>query len=341
MSENFMETDTEKTSTAPFVDILEKDLSKPENSLPASVVTDALRVLSRFRKSTVELEVPREIAREIASGKLFRDGGVVRDSAGKIRSLLKDPSKIGKLAKGSALMFALVDLAQSLLLNERLKQIQEQLQTVSDKVDSLMHSKLHSAFEEARQIPHYYNPADRRKRVHSALNNLSEAVPALQRLIVLTAEAFERKAPEGNPNAVSIFGSRSKARGEAMALAQKLKNQIHLLGSLLSLRAKLQEELLAFKAAEYTRVELSAINFAWVAFFEKNLEMGGPLRPWGGETNWFNYINQLSMESVDYRQKTGEMCDHFLLEIRQGSDLCLLEHSITKAIAPYVPTYQD
>ena len=126
-----------------------------------------------------------------------------------------------------------------------------------------------------------------------------------------------------------------------MDIAHKLKNQLQLLSSLLSLRAKLQEELLEFKVAERTRVELSATNFAWVAFFEKNLEIGGPFRPWGGETNWFNYINQLSMEPMDYRQKTGEMCDGFLLEIRQGSDLCLLEHSITKAIAPYVPSYQD
>jgi hypothetical protein len=70
--------------------------------------------------------------------------------------------------------------------------------------------------------------------------------------------------------------------------------------------------------------------------------MGGAMRPYGGETNFFNYINMLSMEPMDYRHKTGEICDSFLSEISDQVDLCVTDHSITKVLsARSVPTYAD
>jgi hypothetical protein len=108
--------ETEKTSASPFVEILEKDFQNPASGLSSQLVTNAIKTLSRFKETNVEVVVPREIAKEIASGKLFRDGGVVRDGAGQIRKILQDPKAAAKLLKGPAIMFALVDLAQAALL---------------------------------------------------------------------------------------------------------------------------------------------------------------------------------------------------------------------------------
>lgn len=334
--------ETEKTSAYPFVEILEKDFQNPASGLSPQLITDAIKTLSRFKGTNVEVVVPREIAKEIASGKLFRDGGVVRDSAGQIRKILKDPKAAGKLLKGPAMMFALVDLAQTVLLNEKLKQIQEQLQSIEDKVDQLVESKINSGFEEARQISHYQKPAERNKRVHSALTHITEAVTLVQKSIKQEAESLKRKVNEANPNTVAFFASRTKARTESIEAARKLQKRIQLLASLLSLRAKLQEEIMEFKAADYSRSEISATILGWAAFFKDILDMGGPMRPYGGETNFFNRINMLSMEPMDYRHKTGEICDSFLSEISEQVDLCVTDHSITKVLsARPVPTYAD
>ena len=336
------EIETDTTAASPFVEILEKDIKNPASGVSPQMVTDAIKTLSRFKGTNIEVVVPREIAKEIASGKLFRDGGVVRDSAGQIRKILKDPKEAGKLLKGPAIMFALVDLAQTVLLNEKLKQIQEQLQSIEEKVDQLVESKLNSGFEEARQIPHYQNPAARKDRIHSALTHITEAVTLVQKSIKQGAESLKRKVHEANPNTVAFFASRTKARTESMELARKLQKRIQLLASLLSLRAKLQEEIMEFKAAEYSRSEISATILGWAAFFKDILDMGGPMRPYGGEKNFFNYINMLSMEPPDYRQKTGEICDSFLAEISDQVEVCVTDHSITKVLsARTVPTYAD
>jgi hypothetical protein len=180
-------------------------------------------------------------------------------------------------------------------------------------------SKINSGFEEARQIPHYQNPATRKNRVNSALTHITEAVTLVQKSIKQEAEALKIKVNEANPNNVAFFASRTKARTESIEAARKLQKRIQLLASLLSLRAKLQEEIMEFKAAEYSRSEISATILGWAAFFKDIFDMGGPMRPYGGETNLINHINILSMEPMDYRQKTGEICDSFLSEIADKS----------------------
>lgn len=339
---NPTENPTDKTSASPFVDILEKDLQNPETGIAPHLVTDAIKTLARFKSTYVELEVPRELAKEIASGKLFRDGGVVRDGAGQIRKILQDPKAAGKLLKGPAVMFALVDLAQTVLLNEKLKEIQEQLQSIEDKVDQLVEAKITSGFEEARQIAHYQKPAERNKRVHSALSFITEAVSLVKKSITQQAESLRAKVHEADPNKPAFFGSRTKARTESIKSARKLQKQIRLKASLLSLRAKLQEELMEYKAAERTRAEISATVLGWAAFFRETFDMGSPMRPYGGEKNFFNYINMLSMEPPDYRQKTGELCESLLADVSEQVEVCVTEHTITKALsARPVPTYAD
>lgn len=335
-------TETEKTSAAPFFDVLESGIGDPKSGLPTDMVTNAIKTLARFRGTCVELEVPRQIAKEISSGKLFRHGGVVRDAGGKIRLILKDPAAVGKLLKGPAIMFALVDIAQAVLLNEKLKEIQKQLQSIEDKVDQLLESKLTSGFEEARQIPLYSKPAERNKRVHSALDFITESLALVKKAIMQQADLLKRKVREADPNQVAFFGSRTKARGEALDIAKKLQKQIHFLSSLLSLRAKLQEELKEFRAAERSRAEISATILAWAEFFHEQFNQGGPMRPYGGETNPANYVNILSMEPMDYRIKTAELCQSFLADIAEEVEICVLDHTITKVISQGpLPTYSD
>jgi hypothetical protein len=334
--------ETEKTSASPFVEILEKDFQNPSSGLSPQLITDAIKTLSRFKGTNVEVVVPREIAKEIASGKLFRDGGVVRDSAGQIRKILKDPKAAGKLLKGPAVMFALVDLAQTVLLNEKLKEIQEQLRSIENKVDQLVQGTINRGFEEARQIAHYQKPAERNKRVHSALDFISNGVSLVKESITQQAESLRAKVHKADPNKTAFFRSRTKARTESIESARKLQKQIRLMSSLLSLRAKLQEELMEYKAAECTRAEISATVLGWAAFFRETFDMGGPMRPYGGEKNLFNSINILSMEPVDYRQKTGELCESLLADVSEQVEACVTEHTITKVLsARPVPTYAD
>lgn len=328
--------------TRALVEVVQKDLEKESSSLSPSYVADAVKTLSRFVGRGIELVIPTEFAGEIVSGQLIRDGGVIRDASGKIKGFLKDPSKAKQLLKGTALAFALVDIAQTVLLNEKLKEIQKQLQAVNDKLDALVRSTLDSAFVEAAQIPLYSKPSDRNQRIHSALDKISDALPAIEELMKKTASQVQKNASCANPHDWSLPFLKSPAKQAALTAAKSLLDQMRIKTSLLALRAKLQEELNSPAAANHTRMELTTAILYWSEFFETTLGAGSVIRPILAEpsgieifletANHFPTLIWLLKRPIWMRNEdaktTAEDCEKFLEEIRRSVATCILDHVI-------------
>jgi hypothetical protein len=325
-----------------FTDLVEGDLRKENSGLSADIVSTALKAVSRFKRTGIELEVPAELAKEIAKGNLFRNGAVVRDSAGKIRGFLQDPKKAGKLLKGPALAFAVIDIAQTVLLNEKLQEIQDQLRSIEDKVDALIHSKLQSAFVEASQISFLKIPAERNRRVHSALDSIKEALPLLSKTIQSTADTLGEEAKKASPKERSFLRSRSKHREKAISAGRKLTAEVRLFIMLLALRAKLFDELKEYEAAAQTRTELTAVSLFWSEHLETTLGHGSQIRPISAGTTFFDRLNFMSLEGRNYEKATAEQCEAILAQNRHHVRLCITDHALTRAIAQQpLPKYFD
>ena len=73
-------------------------------TFPKVILQSVSKALSRLAKTSVELDVPTEIARAIRSGQLVRTGGVVRDNAGRIRHILQDAGKAKAILKSPILV---------------------------------------------------------------------------------------------------------------------------------------------------------------------------------------------------------------------------------------------
>ena len=218
-----------------------------------------MRAVTRLKDKGILLEIPQELAKGIASRELKRTGSAVRDGAGAIRGFLKAPSKSAKiLSKSFTLAMVVVDIAQPVLLNEKLAQIQEQLGRIEDQLKALMDSKLQSAFVEASRIGLYTSPVERKQRIHSALTHITEALPALRSSINSKIKALVAKAKEATPNSISFFGSKLRAREQCQKQTKEIQHEIHLFASLLALRARLEDELGQHLAAAQSRNEMAA-----------------------------------------------------------------------------------
>jgi hypothetical protein len=123
----------------------------------AKVAAALVRLKGSGRTITVELEVPKEIAKALSSGAAKRIGSVVRNA--KSSSFLKHlnevkPSRVRKLLKSPMLAFALMDALQSALLNEKLAAIQKQLKEIDRKLEAQNQGSLRKAVEQMRDLPH-------------------------------------------------------------------------------------------------------------------------------------------------------------------------------------------
>jgi hypothetical protein len=238
----------------------ERDKSTHLSKVPAQL---AAKALSRLAKTAVEVDVPAKVAIAIRAGKLVRTGGVVRDKAGKIRHLLQDSSTTQSILKSPAIVFMALDIAESALLNEKLKEIQEQLERIEGKIDDLVMSKLHAAFSEVSTLPGYADLKHRETRIHAALSMISEALPLIFNRLDRSLKLIESKAKEYESTEFFLPWSKPNFRDSIFLLVSDTQKDIAFSSALLALRARLQEELKADAAAKATRRELTVFTLAW------------------------------------------------------------------------------
>jgi|GEM_PF-2068877 len=335
----------ENASKALF-EIAEGDLrdQKPSASVSASTISDAVRAVTRLKDKGILLEIPQELAKGIASGELKRTGAAVRDGAGAIRGFLKDPSKSAKiLSKSLTLAMVVVDIAQTVLLNEKLAQIQEQLGRIEDQLKALMASKLQSAFVEASRIGLYTSPVERKQRIHSALTHITEALPALRSSTNSKIKALAAKAKEATPNSISFFQSKLRAREQCQQQTKEIQSEIHLFASLLALRARLEDELGQHLAAAQSRNEMATYVLASCENISEIFQLGNGINTWSDDANFLNAMgNLLSFEGDDYFKTSRTIFNGIFKESQLMAAQTVRDHAFAQAIAPQAkPTYLD
>ncbi len=307
-----------------------------------SMLGDATRALSRLKNQPFLLEIPSELAKEFSSGSLLRQGGTLRDSTGKIRGFLKDASKSKKiLTKAPALAFLAMDVAQSVLLNEKLAQIQDQLGNIDDKLKSLIDSKVRSALAEAPKVFLFKRPAERRLKAHFVLTQISEAIPLINSSLESRLKALGKRISQADPDSISIFGGKSRAREECQRIFQGMTRELSLLTSLYAMRAGLETELGELDAASHSRNELAVTILAWSEQMTNTLsenfhdELSEHSRPHAA-------LNLLSFEAPNYARKTKEIYAQLSQEANQLAATTTRDYVIATAIAPKaMPTYLD
>jgi hypothetical protein len=237
--------------------VVGKDLNARGNHLPKDMLLAAGRAISQIGGSTAQVAVPKQVANAIARGELVRHGGVVRDGTGKLRVLLKDPSNLTTIAKSPVWALIALDLAQSALLNAKLAEIQNELRVVHTKVDALLQSKLRAAFEDAAQLPDIRSIEHRAIRIHSALDRLSEALPAAEKL--LSDSLLEASSAGSKLGGDSLWESDSYRFDEFEMRCKEVMSSTIVTASLLALRARLFDEIDEQTAGSNTQRRLTTL----------------------------------------------------------------------------------
>ena len=212
-------------------------------------VTAALvRLKSRSRNITVELAVPKEIAKAISEGAAMRGGSVVRSvQSGGILKHLKEvkPSNVRKLLKSPMLAFVIMDALQSALLNEKLETIQLQLKEIDRKLEAQNQGPLRKAIEQMRDLPHLKDK-NLWHQIHQIRNSLREFEGIYSGLCDSRWEMIE-------PLLNDYLGARTTNDAEGKKLcvaAQEITLDIEMIANAKILHAQMTMELDETHAAE-------------------------------------------------------------------------------------------
>lgn len=210
-----------------------------------------LEALSRTRlpaNNEVVLHLPKQIAAALKRGTLMRTGGVIRNRSGEQVLHLKDLSKLKKALKGPMLPLMALDFAQSALLDKKLKEIQEQLSSLLERVEQLHDATLLLPFEKARKLGYFRRGEQRTRTIHEVESAIDSALILCRtRLKADLRKVDDIAQTYGNKN---YFGTKSKDRANAFSAGRQLLNDSQLMISLFGLRSRLYEELEDRRAAQ-------------------------------------------------------------------------------------------
>jgi hypothetical protein len=114
----------------------------------ARLVPQLLSKMTQGSKVVVEFEVPRAIRIGLESGEYIRKGGVIVTSKGHhVKHWLKEGKALRHVGMAVNALCIFVDILSQILLNEKLKQIQVQLDRIEDKLDAQLYHTYVAAHE--------------------------------------------------------------------------------------------------------------------------------------------------------------------------------------------------
>ncbi len=149
--------------------------SEWKNAAPivAKVTGALMRMKDGGRTVTVQLAIPKEIAKALSEGTATRIGGRMVTTNSRFLKHLNEvkPSHVRKLLKSPMLAFVVLDALQSVLLNEKLAAIQMQLKEIDRKVGAQNQGLLRKAVEQMRDL-HQLKDRNRRQRIHQIQDSL-------------------------------------------------------------------------------------------------------------------------------------------------------------------------
>lgn len=235
-----------------LIDIALSRLSSEEPSRAREKLRISLKALSRLRfpgGKEVILQIPSVIARDLARGTLTRTGGVIRNAKGAIVDHLKDAGKLKQALKGPVLPLMLLDFAEGALLNQKLQEIQEQLSSLSQKVDQLQWAQMMLPFEKVAKLAHLDSTADREREMRQIQEKVDAALVLARMRLNDAWKSTDAAVAAYRVSSHRLPGSHQKARGEIFKPAAVLVGDAQIAVALLVLRSRLHEELLQPRAA--------------------------------------------------------------------------------------------
>jgi hypothetical protein len=128
----------------------------------ARLVPQLLSKMTHGSKLVVEFEVPQAIKMGLESGQYIRKGGVIVTSEGhQVVHWLKEGKALRQVGMAVNVLCIFVDILSHILLNEKLKQIQVQLDRIEDKVDAQLYHTFVTAHEALKAAQNATEPGYR------------------------------------------------------------------------------------------------------------------------------------------------------------------------------------
>lgn len=156
-------------------------LSKNKSYNPAIIVSGR-KVLERSekligRKSTVTLEIPRNFLNKLGTGEVIRHKGVLRSKNGQIIKHLPEvkPSKLSKAIKTANLALVGIQILESALLDEKLKEILTVVKEIDMKLEAQHRGAYKAALDQMIELTKYTNSKVRDRRIPTVHNGLAKS----------------------------------------------------------------------------------------------------------------------------------------------------------------------
>lgn len=159
----------------------QKKLSINPNYLKDGVVfgLNTLNKINQLKNKhivNVHLEIPKEFYKELGAGKINRVAGALKHSQKQtfIKHLQEvKPSKVKKLTKAANIAFIALDVLESVIVDQKLKEILEIVKEINLKLDAQNRGALKSAIEQIKDLHLIQNTEIQQQKILLIQNDLS------------------------------------------------------------------------------------------------------------------------------------------------------------------------
>lgn len=159
----------------------QKRLSVNPNYIKDGIVigSNTISKLSKLKNKhiiNVNLEIPKEFSKQLGAGEINRIGGVLKHAQNQtfIKHLKEvKPSNVKKLTKVANIAFIALDILESVIVDQKLKEILETVKNIDLKLDAQNRGKLKSALEQFKDLHLVSNPDIKQQKILLIQNELS------------------------------------------------------------------------------------------------------------------------------------------------------------------------
>ncbi|MCP5052607.1 MAG: hypothetical protein GY940_35895 [bacterium] len=141
-----------------------------------SNLLEKLDQLRRKKRIRINLEIPRELARRLGNNSVLQVDGIIRqtvDVAIDQLVLNSRPSGAQKLLQVKNISFMALDTMEAILLDRKLTDISEKVDSIDAKLDAQHKGTLKSAMEQMKELTSIRNPDTRKNKIPLIQDRLS------------------------------------------------------------------------------------------------------------------------------------------------------------------------
>jgi len=228
----------------------------------------------------VDLEIPSDFVNKLGKGKCYRTGGVVRETGSeKIRKHLREvkPSNAKKLSKIASTGFLVLDIIESAIVDQKLKDILEHVKEIEMKIDAQNRGAFKSAISQLKDISRTKNPENKNRKILLIQNELSKCENIFTEIYMSHWQDYGIERKKFNKSKITNNAELKKMT----ELAKKIPNELDIIVSCKIAQIKLYEE-----QEEYSLAKEKS--------FELNYFIAGQLDKYKNEFNTDNLIQTIN-----------------------------------------------